>query len=276
MSKSLEPNPLDALPFVAPCAKLDILAPLRWLRHGWRDFRQAWRVSAVYGLAMAAIIAMVCLAAWRFGSYAFAFAMIGGFVFLAPLSCTGLYAVSAQLERNESVSLRRALRAGFKRYLGNEMVFALVLLVIFLVWARAGAMVHIFFPANSDATAADFLAFLSIGSIVGAIFATITFSASAFSLPMIVHRRVDAITAVVTSVNAVLRNKRVMLLWLLIVMTGVVLGLASAGLGLIIILPVIGHAAWHGYLETIDASAFPRHDIGITAKPRPYSDTMAS
>ena len=65
-------------------------------------------------------------------------AMIGGFVFLAPLTCIGLYAISAQLERGQDVSIVRSLRAAFRRYIGNEMLFAIVLLVIFMVWARAG------------------------------------------------------------------------------------------------------------------------------------------
>ncbi|MFK8017883.1 MAG: DUF2189 domain-containing protein [Gammaproteobacteria bacterium] len=269
MNQHDPPSDLTGLPFVAPCSTLSAAAPFRWLRAGWHDYQRAWRASILYGIFMAIIIMSVCAAAWHYGGYVFAIAMIGGFVFLAPLTCTGLYAISAQLERNEPVSLRRALRAGFKRYLGNEMVFALVLLVIFLVWARAGTMVHVFFPANADASAREFITFFGIGTAVGAIFAALTFSASAFSLPMIVHRRVDAVTAVITSINAVLRNRLVMILWLTIAVAGLLIGLLTAGIGLIVTLPVIGHAAWHGYLETIDADAFPRHEAGVTAAPRP-------
>lgn len=269
MTTEPKPNQMSGLPFVAPCITLTLGAPFRWLALGWRDFRRAWRASAVYGLFMALAIAAVCFAAWRFGGYWLVFATVGGFVFLAPLTCTGLYAISAQLERDQEVSLRRALRGGFKRYLGNEMVFALVLMVIFLVWARAGTMVHVFFPSNPDAPLTDYLGFLGVGSAIGAVFVVITFSASAFSLPMIVHRRVDAITAVVTSINAVLRNRLVMVLWLSLAVGGLVIGILTACVGLIVILPVIGHAAWHGYLETIDADAFPRHELGVTATPRP-------
>jgi len=261
---------LTGLPFAAPANILTPGAPLRWLRLGFQDYRDAGMASVTYGIFMAALVAIVCFVAWRFGGYWVALAVVGGMVFLAPLTCTGLYAISAQLERDQSPSLRRAIRTGLRRHLGNEMVFALVLLVIFLVWARAGTMVHVFFPANPEATAREFATFLGIGTFIGAIFVMITFSASAFALPMIVHRRVDAVTAVVTSINAVLRNRLVMVIWLSIALGGLVLGILTACVGLIVILPVLGHAAWHGYLETIDASAFPRHDVGVTASPRPH------
>jgi len=79
---------------------------------------------------------------------------------------------------------------------------------------------------------------------------------------------VDSITAIVTSVNAVLRNKLAMFIWLTIIVASLLLGLVTAFVGLIVIIPVIGYAAWHGYLETIDADEFPRHDVGITSVPR--------
>ncbi len=97
-------------------------------------------------------------------------------------------------------------------------------------------------------------------------------TASAFSLPVVMHRNVDSITAIVTSVNAVLRNKRAMFVWLTMIVASLLLGLITAFVGLIVIVPVIGYAAWHGYLETIDADKFPRHDVGITSVPRSNSN----
>ena len=149
------------------------------------------------------------------------------------------------------------------------MIFAVVLLVIFLVWARAAVLVTVFFPASGQPELGDLVSYLLVGSAVGAVFAAVTFAASAFSLPMLMHRNVDVITAIVTSVNAVLRNKRAMLVWMVLVLVLFVLGIATAFVGLAVAIPVVGYAAWHGYLETIDADAFPRHGVGITAMPRP-------
>ena len=241
------------MPFVAPCQRLRPLAAIGWLRAGIRDWRLAPRQSLFYGVVMAAIMALVSMLALVFGSVWLMIAMLGGFVFLAPLACVGLYAISAQLERGQPPQIRRSLRAAFRRHLGNELVFAIILLVVFLVWARAGELVT----------------YLSVGSAVGAFFAAVTFAVSAYSLPMIVHRDVDTVTAVVTSVNAVLRNKLALSIWLLLVVGGVLVGVATAFIGLVFILPLIGYAAWHGYLETIDASAFPRHRVGVAAEPRP-------
>ncbi len=258
----------DELPFAAPCRKLSPWAPVGWVRKGIADLMQAPQQSLIYGLSVAILIAVVCVLAWTRGSQWFMFAMLGGFVFLAPLTCIGLYAISAQLERGQAPLMTRSIRAAFKRHFSNEMIFALVLMVIFLIWARAAVMVSVFFPTDGDTTSAELFAFFSFGTLIGAVFAAVTFSASAFSLPMIMHRDVDSITAVVTSVNAVLRNKRAMFVWLTIIVFSLLVGVATAFIGLVVIIPVIGYAAWHGYLETINADAFPRHQVGITAVPR--------
>lgn len=263
----IEPN-RDEMPFIAPCRELSPWAPFRWVRLGIADLLQAPQQSLIYGLAVAVMIAVVSVLAWMKGSQWIMFAMLGGFVFLAPLTCIGLYAISAQLERGQPPLMARSLRAAFKRHLGNEMIFAIILLIIFLVWARAAVIITVFFPTEGEQTARDLLPYLAFGSLVGSIFAAATFCASAFSLPMLMHRNVDSITAIVTSVNAVLRNKLAMFVWLTLIVVSLLLGLVSAFVGLIVIVPVIGYAAWHGYLETIDADRFPRHDEGITSVPR--------
>ena len=258
----------DEMPFVAPCRKLSPMAPFVWLKRGIGDLMKAPQQSLAYGLAVALLIGIVSLLAWAQGSQWIMFSMIGGFVFLAPLTCIGLYAISAQLERGQEPLMVRSLRAALKRHFGNEMIFALALLVIFLVWARAAVMVSVFFPTDGDPTLRDWVMYLGFGSMIGAVFATVTFSASAFSLPMIMHRDVDSITAIVTSINAVLRNKGAMIVWLSLIVLLLLVGVVTAFVGLIVIIPVIGYAAWHGYLETIDADAFPRHEVGITSTPR--------
>lgn len=256
------------LPFVAPCRTLRPWAPLGWVRRGFADLLEAPQQSLIYGLGAAVMLGVVSWLAYARGSQWIMYAMLGGFVFLAPLTCIGLYAISAQLERGQKPLLARSLRAAVRRHLGNELIFALVLLVIFLVWARAAVMITVFMPNLPEPTIRDLWPYLAFGSLVGAVFAGVTFAVSAFSLPMLMHRDVDSITAVVTSINAVLRNKLAMLVWMSLIVLGLLIGVATLFVGLIVIIPLIGYAAWHGYLETVDADAFPRHAIGITAVPR--------
>ena len=174
----------DATPIVAPCRKLSPWAPFRWLRRGVSDLLESPQQSMIYGLAVALMIAIVSLLAWLRGSQWHMFAMLGGFAFLAPLTCIGLYAISAQLERGQPPLMMRSLRAAFRRHLGNEMLFAVILLIIFLVWARAAVIVMEFFPTEGEQTWQELLPFLTFAGLIGAVFAAVTFCASAFSLPM--------------------------------------------------------------------------------------------
>ena len=170
MSKQQNAIDRDRLPFVAPCQKLSIFAPFRWIRLGVKDLIEAPQQSLVYGLAVAVLIGAVSLIAWFRGSQWIMFGMLGGFVFLAPLVCVGLYAISAQLERGQEPVLARSLRAAFRRHNGNEAVFALVLLVIFLVWSRAAVIVTaVMYPTDGAPTTPELISFLAFGSGVGAI-----------------------------------------------------------------------------------------------------------
>jgi uncharacterized membrane protein len=134
-----------------------------------------------------------------------------------------------------------------------------VLLVVGLLWLRAGSGVQVFHPANVQASTAEMLKFLAIGSAVGSVFALLAFAASAFALPMLLDRRTDGMTAVVTSVNTVLRNKPAMLVWIALILAAVLVGFATAFIGLAVLMPLIGHATWHGYREAVDATAWPRN-----------------
>ncbi len=198
---------------------------------------------------------------------------MSGFILVAPLLAVGTYSISEQIERGLQPSLRRCFVVG-RRAFGNLMVFALILMIVFLVWWRAASAVHIFFPVDMTSPDwTDYLQFLGIGSAVGSIFAVIVFAAAAFSLPMLVDREADSVTAVVTSVNAVLRNKPAMAVWAALIVVAVAPGFAllllgrerGAGFALVmallgITLPLIGHATWHAYRATIDASAWPRNE----------------
>lgn len=247
------------LPFAAPFHQLHMAMPLGWVRKGWEDFKRAPKQSLGYGIVVVILSWIVTGIGLKVGSYWSALILLSGFVFVAPVLAMGFYSISRQLERGQQPSIGRCL-VEKRKALGNVMMFALVLLVLFLVWARAGSMVHVFFPDSGAMDPWKLVIFLAIGSAVGSIFALLTFVFSAFSLPMICDREVDAVTAIVTSVNAVLRNKRVMAVWALLIVGLTAIGFLTALLGLAVTIPVLGYATWHAYHDTIDASAWPAND----------------
>lgn len=249
----------ENMPFVAPCRTLEMTAPLRWLRLGWADMIRAPRLSLTYGAVLMALSMLIAAFTWRFGTIALYIGLATGFVFIGPVLAVGLYSISRQLGKGLQPVLGYCLREG-TYHLRELLVLGIILLVVLLVWARAAAMVHVFFPAEGGYGIEQLLPFLGIGSLVGAVFAAIVFSASAFSLPMILDRKVDAITASVTSVNAVLRNRQPMFLWACLIGLSVVLGFATACVGFAVLMPLIGHATWHAYQETIDATAWPQDE----------------
>jgi uncharacterized membrane protein len=242
-------------PFVAPCRELPSGAPFEWLKYGWRDLRAAPGLSLAWGGFCWLLSTVITWLAWKTGGWVLLISLLSGFIFVAPLLAFGMYSVSRQLCLGRRPTLADTLRAAW-RPLSNSLVFALVLLVILLLWARAGAMVHIFFPTDGSVKLAELTTFLTIGSAVGSVFAAISFAASVFSLPFIANRDVDVVTAVVSSINAVLRNRRTMLLWALLLacLTGV--GFATAMIGFIVIIPWLGYATWHGYRAALDVSGW--------------------
>lgn len=242
-------------PFVAPARELSPRAPLQWLRLGWHDLSRAPGLSLTWGLVCALLLATVAWGAWAMGRWVLLISVLSGFIFIAPLMAFTLYSVSRQLSIGLKPTLAQSLAAA-RRPFANSLVFALILLVIFLLWARAGSMVYIFFPGDALSGKSGLASFLAIGSAIGAVFAFVTFAVSAFSLPFIANREVDVVTAVVSSINAVLRNKWTMLCWASIIVAFTVVGLASGLAGFVVIIPWLAYATWHGYRAALDVSGW--------------------
>lgn len=256
--KTHEPSPDPARPFAVPCVELDRGAPLRWLRLGWADFRRAPGLSLLFGAVILVVSVAVSALAWMLGRFALLAALLSGFVFVAPLIAVGLYCVSRALEEGRRPTLRDSFVLA-RRVAGQAGVFALVQLVVLMLWSRAGMMVNAFVPIE-DGQLGTLVEFALIGSAAGSVFAIFTFATAAFSLPMIADRDVDMVTAGVSSANAVLRNKAVMVLWALLIALLTAVGFLTAYLGLVVIMPWLAYSAWHAYRETLDASDWPRLD----------------
>lgn len=246
----------DRKTLIAPCRALSIRDPFRWLALGWKDYWTVPHIALGYGLFVFLVSAILSWLAWLSGGWVLLISLLTGFVFLAPVLAFALYSVPRQLAHGGKPSFRRTLRAA-RRPFQNAMIFGLVLLVVFLVWARAGSMVHIFFPFDPKPDLTEILSFLGIGSAVGAVFAGFSFAASAFSLPMLANRDVDVVTAVISSINAVMRNKFTAATWALLILTLTALGIATGLVGLILVVPWLAFASWHAYREALDPWSWP-------------------
>jgi len=253
-----EPSDPSMRPFVVSCRALPWRAPFGWLAAGWRDLRRAPALSAGFGLLLVLLSLLVALLGWWLGRFALLAALLSGFVFIAPLLGAALYEVSRCHERGEVPTLAGCI-ARARRIVGHAAVFALVQMVILLVWSRAGMMVTAFVPIETGEWA-SLLEFLAIGSAIGSLFAALTFAAAAFSLPLIADREVDMVTALLSSVNAVLRNKSACAIWAVLIVLFTAFGLVTGLLGLGLVMPWLAYAAWHGYRAVLDPADWPLLD----------------
>lgn len=243
----------QAKAFVVPCATLGLDAPWRWLRKGWADVRRAPALTALFGAVIVVVSLLIALLAWRLGRFALLATLLSGFVFIAPLICVGLYCVSRELERGRVPKLADSFVLA-RRVMGQAAVFALAQGVIILLWSRAGMVITALSPTIEGDRLA-LLEYLAIGSVAGSVFAALTFAVAAVSLPLIADRDIDMVTAGISSVNAVLRNKGPMALWAAIIVVLTALGFATAFIGLGIVMPWLAYASWHAYRETVDPQA---------------------
>ncbi|MBF0379998.1 MAG: DUF2189 domain-containing protein [Magnetococcales bacterium] len=253
-------NPVDdakPLPLIAPCRKLDIEAPKRWLRLGLADLKHTRKKSLVYGL----VALLMCYVAGYVGFVISGplalLTILSGLTLIGPVMAIGLYSISCQLKTGREPLLTYCLRDKTGG-VGNLALFSCVLIILFLFWIHVGHLLQIIFLASGfDSEPMELIFFFGIGTVVGGVFAIITFCISAYSLPMIMERKTDLLTAVVTSINAVLRNRKVSFIWAATIMGGVLISVITGLLALVVIFPVLGHATWHAYQETVDASAWP-------------------
>jgi len=245
-----EDAPEHIEPLFYPSNKLGFDAPFRWLRLGWQDFMRATAPSLAYGVGLALFGYLITWLAWSEGNTLALFTLGVAFILAGPVLAFGLYSISRQLEQGRKPRLGTCVMES-RNHLRNELLFALVILVVLLIWARAASMVHIFFPISDELGLLDWMQFLAVGSAIGSIFATIVFASSVVALTMMLDRGTDAVTSALTSVNAVFKNKAVMLLWALIICALMLIGIFTAYLGLTLVLPLIGHATWHAYRETV-------------------------
>ena len=252
--------PPSMLPFAERVRLVPTDEPFRWLAAGWRDFRFSRGLSAAYAFVFV-IAGFFFTAVLTASDMEYLILPLGtGFMLVGPALTVGFYAISRDLEAGREPTLGGAF-AAWRANPAPLFAMGLAMVVFLVVWLRFAALVFaLSFPdAGFDWERALVgtllttrgLTFLAFGTAVGAVMATIAFVAGAFSVPLILDRRVGLMEALVTSATAVVLNARAMAVWAGVIVLFTAAGLASWYIGLCVTLPLMGHATWHAYRAVI-------------------------
>lgn len=232
-------------------------SPMRWLRMGWRDVMRSPAPSLGLGILVAAVGMLLTTAAWK-ATY-IAPALLGGFLLVGPFLAIALYGLAKQLEEGQPPDLRASTQ-GIKANAGSIAMFGLLLALAYIFWERSAAILFAFYYRGqaielsalmSEMMAGQYLglALLFLGS--GALVAAVVFALSVASIPLLVDRPVDVVTAAITSLRCCARNPMPMLVWALLIAALTLLGFLTAMVGLIFVFPLLAHASWHAYRDMV-------------------------
>lgn len=260
------PEESPPLPFPTVRANVPLTAPMEWLRAGWQDFRACCGASLFYGACFLVMGWILVLTFWR--AVHLASAVTAGFLLVGPFVAIGLYALSRQREAGEPIRLRPTLMAWHTKR-GAIAVYSLILIIVYLIWARASMVTFALFYQGSMPSVEGFVAallrlddleFFAVYLVVGGFFAAFVFALSVVSVPLMLDRDQDAVTAMIASVITLGRNLPTVLVWAALIVLLVLVAFATGFLGMLVIGPVLGHATWHAFralIEPLPAAATP-------------------
>lgn len=230
------------------------------IAEGLRDFRQAPIYGLCFGLFFAVAGWLLVTLLFLLGLPYFAYPLAMGFALIAPFAAAGFYAVSDHLERNAPLSWGGVL-GGVRDAIGRDLRWmALVTGFALVIWMDIAAFVFFAFTGFHGVgpdflerlfTTPSGLLFLLFGNLTGALIALFIFSISVVSFPLLYDRDVDFVTAMITSVRLVRTSPAAMIVWcgLIALLMGV--SILTGFVGLLIILPVVGHATWRLYRHAV-------------------------
>lgn len=243
--------------------QVGLARPWAWLSAGWADMRAHPGISLAFGAVTTGLGAGMFAALQALDMLYLFLPLAAGFVFIAPILAVGLYEISRRHGQGASVDFGVYLSA-IRRNPANIALFGLGLLLFLVMWVRTAyvlfAMFHGTAPMPGLPMVAehvffgpDSFAFLATGTALGAILTLVAFTFSAISLPMLIDRPgTNVAQAMFTSVRAVVANPRTMLFWAGLITLFAVIGIATMMIGLVVLMPLVGHASWHAYRDLVD------------------------
>lgn len=257
MRGELSDEPMMAAPAgIITIRKIGVDEPTAWLAAGWHDMLQAPLVSLGYGAIFMLVSQFLFLGLMAFDLGSVILPLAGGFLLIGPLAAVGFYEISRRIELGEPVSFGNAFFA-WRENADQIALMGVALLVAMFVWIQVALILFALFFQGSPPTLTAFVAelfsgwhnvpFLVIGTLAGGILAAIVFAISVVSVPMLLDRDVTAPAAIVTSLRAVQANWRVLIGWAVTIAVLTTLGIVTFFVGLVLVMPLLGHASWHAY-----------------------------
>lgn len=247
------------MPVVRPIAGADIRAAVL---AGAEDFRRAPRYGLFFGAFYSVGGILLVLAVTILDMPWLAYPLAAGFALLGPFIAVGLYEVSRRLELGLPLGWGPVLGAVYAQS-GKQLAgMAFITLFIFLMWMyQVRLLLALFLGFHSFSTLSGFLTvifttfdgwmFLAVGHVIGAALSLLVFSLTVVSFPLLLDRDTDVVTAMITSVKAVVTSPRPMIGWAVIVVAVMILSIAPIFTGLLITLPILGHTTWHLYRRIV-------------------------
>lgn len=256
MTQLVDTPPASQLPLVGTVTVNDIFASLR---AGIYDFRRAPQFGLFFSAVYVVIgFAMVMLGA---GHVSWVLATSLGFPLAAPFAAVGLYEVSRRLENGQPLVWPEVLGVVWQERTRQIPWMGAIIVIYFLFWTFLAHMLfaltmglsvvrnisssyEMFFTSTG-------LTMIAVELAVGAVLAFLLFAMTVVSLPLLLEKEVDFVSAMLLSITVVASNLTVMLIWAAIIAVLSLIALAPAFLGLMVVLPVLGHATWHLYRRAL-------------------------
>jgi uncharacterized membrane protein len=249
------------MPDFKPITQDDLKAALA---AGWADFKRAPQ----YGIFFAAIYAGAGLAfSWLMaetGQFWWLIPAAFGFPLIAPFVALGLYEVSRRLEVGEPLDWGAVMRAPFRHGNGQIPALAVILLVFFMMWLVVARVIFAVFQGTGSLPnighsltallTVEGVLLMLVGGIAGLVIALVLFTTQVISLPLLLDRDIDFVSAMIASIEVVKNNTAVMIRWAVTIGVLTVLAMLPAFLGLFVVLPLLGHASWHLYRRAVGDS----------------------
>lgn len=227
------------------------------LKRGWADMKHAPGFGFIFASAYVLIGLILAAVTWVSGqSYWLIFAAVG-FPLVGPFAAVGLYEVSRRIEQGRPLDIYKIFGVIAQQSKRQLPSISAIIIFIFLFWFFLAHMIFALFLGLSTMTnvsssyevylSANGMTMLAVGTLVGAAFALLLYMITVISMPLLLDREVDFVTAMITSFQTVLANPVPMLFWAALIAGATFLAMLPAFLGLYLVLPLFGHASWHLY-----------------------------